>query len=348
MKCYVCFDKIDNSVSCSENCENKICNDCVSMLLEIHDSERKEAVKSFTLPVCVCKSEYTISCFKDPDHVNKYIILCNDYIKYNIAFNIEKVEKEHQKQIVKIVKKENNDTINKIRQAKLLYIENNYPEAVKHVIKIALKSKMNSVKSSNLKKISKTNKYVKCFDPFCKGSVTSMGSCLECFKSFCLKCDRILETNHICNNDNIESKKYIEGLSECPTCKVPVEKTHGCDYITCAICRTNFSYTKKHVTTNGNHTNFVIKLKNNDFNDVLDNLKYNTRNHKVISSFLGIYTERIDKSKIKNPIDYEKFILANRQINDLLAIKRLIYEEFEKTKTVSHETVIKIQKKYNL
>ena len=52
-------------------------------------------------------------------------------------------------------------------------------------------------------------------------------------------------------------------MSKCPECKTPIEKSEGCNFMTCAICKTSFSILSGLRDTHGSH-NKDVKLNSLD------------------------------------------------------------------------------------
>lgn len=354
MECVICFENVskNNIILCNNKnwCSSKICHDCAIMMLHFSENQRNENIQAFSLPKCPeCLNEYTVSSFKEPNHSDIYISLCKDFIKNNIIFNMEKVQQKEQKELKNIIQKENEQMIKNVRAKRLEFIEKSYPEVVKEVIKIALKSKLSSVKSANLKKIKRITRLVPCFNSFCKGKLNSHGTCSECSTHYCLKCDKKRDKiNHICLKEDIETKEYMKNVITCPTCKVPVEKINGCNYITCALCRTNFSYTTGVSTVSGNHDKLIIRLKEKNFNDILEAIKDQELKYNVLLKFLKLEPEYVNKTTVKTPLQYEKYIQQQSFIKSLNEIKAVLYKEYDDTKNISYPTINQIQTKFNL
>jgi hypothetical protein len=262
---------------------------------------------------------------------------------------MEKVQKMEQITVKKLIKDENDKMTREIRQKRLAFIENSYPIVVKEIIKIALKSKLNSVKNSNVRKIAKNQKFTACFSPFCNGKINSLGACNTCSTNYCLQCDKKRDKkDHTCLKEDLETKEFMSKVITCPTCKVPVEKISGCNYITCALCRTNFSYTNGAATVAGNHDRTFLRLKERNFNDILDAVRNESFKHSVITKFLRLQPEYITKSQVKTPFVYEKYIVSQSLIHRINEVKAILYTEYDKEKTITYATLNQLQKKFNL
>lgn len=173
-----------------------------------------------------------------------------------------------------------------LKNERTTFIKNNFPKAIDKIINICLKSKLNHISSNNKKifeeKINNENKY--CMISNCNGKLekkeykTDSESkaefmCLKCDNKFCLKCERLILINHVCKQEDIESINFINKLVKCPKCNLPVQKSEGCNNMTCAICNINFDYITGNIVEEGNHNvNVIVKLYNHKLSYVYKDL----------------------------------------------------------------------------
>jgi len=82
---------------------------------------------------------------------------------------------------------------------------------------------------------------------------TSFVNCDECKKKICLHCKEEFHANFTCKQreeflvlKNEEGKLVNEykqkNVKSCPKCKVEIEKSFGCDHITCTLCKYEFCF----------------------------------------------------------------------------------------------------------
>lgn len=77
--------------------------------------------------------------------------------------------------------------------------------------------------------------------PKCPGIIKD-GICIECEKSFCIKCKELLHDNE-CNPEQLQFIKSIQNTSkQCPNCRVWIERVSGCDQMWCTQCHIAFSW----------------------------------------------------------------------------------------------------------
>lgn len=347
--CCICFTEIESkgSIECTEKCTFKVCKECIQSVLEFCKKENN-ICKCFN-PKCI--GEYTISCFKNETDKELYSQLCFNFVKNDISFNIDKIQKEKSKEYKKIIKKENDTIIKGIFNQKNKTIQENFPESIKLIISICFKERLRKVDSSNLKKIIKGEKIKSCNGHFCTGILNSSGQCNSCYKTFCSICDDVFEVDHKCSKESLETKEIMKKTTKCPTCKVPVEKISGCNNITCAVCGTNFDYLKGVPTIHGNHDKLFLKLNHsNSLSKIFDSV--NKIESGLILNFekkVNEYTT-VDKTKIykiNDPIKlskmYEKYIISKNYMINYTKIRFIMITEFEKNNKISKETFENIE-----
>lgn len=251
MECIVCLEDFEENEiirCCDINCNACICVDCMIRFVNI----------SPNLIKCVgnCESHYLYSevlvkIKADEDVVCKYRKTINRYLT-NITD--EKISE----------KKSVESLIETIRAEKRVFITT-FPIAIQSVINIVYKGQLSKITRENKKKIDaliqKTNK--KCPNYFCKGLLDLEMKCMICFVQWCEKCEKKLKENHECAKEDIESVELVKNCIKCPKCNVSVLRSYGCDYITCAICKTNFNYVTgtRSIHGGGEHRDMTVIIK---------------------------------------------------------------------------------------
>ena len=79
----------------------------------------------------------------------------------------------------------------------------------------------------------------------CRGFLSTKWKCGVCDVKVCKDCLEILEDEHKCNEENIESAKIIKKQTKpCPECGARIMKSEGCDHMFCTApgCNTGFSW----------------------------------------------------------------------------------------------------------
>lgn len=327
--CMICFETLsEKSFSCSKNCNGKVCETCLCML--ISHSVNHSVVPS--CPTVKCNGEYFISNFpKSFDETReKYSNICFDILSGIGQKTL--VDKEISQKIIENLRKE-----------KINFLDN-FPISVKNVAQIALKKKLNKINNNNLKKVQGvlTTTTSKCFALFCDGKLLADGSCILCKKKFCLECEKLIENStHKCNEEDISSVQAVKSFVKCPQCLIPVIRSWGCDNMTCPVCKINFSYTTGKRVVDGNHQNITIKLKKTFYDDISEKYKnkealeilMKIQNKKPntprIDTFLKKYKANPDKAIKLAPYKYEEIKQAEIKMETYFKILEYITNSSE-------------------
>jgi len=194
------------------------------------------------------------------------------------------VLKLYESACFKYIMKDQGDTVKRriqelkvlanIREDRLKHLEKEYPKAISLVAKISFKSKLRALDKQKGKIINAqiNNANRSCFNTICNGFLDPNFVCMSCETEFCGNCERKLNANHICKQEDIDSVNLVNSMVKCPGCKLPVFKNQGCDSITCANCSTNFSYSTGKVGGHGSHNAKLAKTITIDKKERLSNV----------------------------------------------------------------------------
>ena len=132
-----------------------------------------------------------------------------------------------------------------------------------------LKYKKYIVSESLNKKVVKEEKafIMKCQLSSCNGFVSKSYKCELCDNTTCSKCFEIVEENHECKPENIETADYIKSNSKpCPKCATRISKIDGCSQMWCTNCKTPFDWNTGYELKNVNIHNphYFQHLQNNN------------------------------------------------------------------------------------
>ena len=84
---------------------------------------------------------------------------------------------------------------------------------------------------------------MKCFDEKCNGFLSTKWICKSCDKKYCNKCRTIIDNEHKCDPNLVETYKLLKkDTKNCPSCHVPITYIDGCDQMFCTECKTAFSW----------------------------------------------------------------------------------------------------------
>lgn len=116
--------------------------------------------------------------------------------------------------------------------------------------------------------ITKTNFTWHCPDGKCRGFLDEKYVCPMCKIRACEKCHIIIEKDHKCNKDMIETINHIKKTTkQCPNCHVPIHKISGCPQMFCTQCFKAFDYkTGKSVQGRIHNPHYYQYLRENKIN----------------------------------------------------------------------------------
>lgn len=231
--CEICFTEFDNSATkyaCGNlNCDTKLCGDCIDALISFSKN-------SNLIPTCPNKSCNELYILRDIKGMTLNII--NNYEEACLNYFIKENGDSVQKRI------NENEIIEKIRNERLIFIEKAFPKAINLVANLVFKDKMKKLDKQKRSIINKklSDSQRACLSSICNGFLDNDFICMKCGLNFCKKCEKKINTNHECRQEDLDSINLINNMTHCPGCKLPVFKNEGCDSITCANCNTNFLY----------------------------------------------------------------------------------------------------------
>ncbi len=264
----------------------RVCKVCFTRFIE-YTIENKQLAKCMNPR---CNSEYTIvHVRKFAKHLLQEFARCSYKAIYNKFIN--KIEQVNNQKML----------LQKIREENMKFI-NEFPAAVGYVIKVALQHKQKQITSKNRIIINNEKPGLKCFNLFCTGFLDDDFKCRLCEVQFCKNCERCKTVHHQCKQDDVATIQMIKSIVKCPNCKVPVVKSEGCNYMTCARCQTNFDYIDGTVTEHGNHGKYI------PISDTSYTLSqtYKEYGQAIVNLLAGI--ERLQPQNMTEEIIAKKFV----------------------------------------
>lgn len=102
----------------------------------------------------------------------------------------------------------------------------------------------------------------------CNGFVMkSDWACGVCSIKHCDKCHQHILENHVCQEDDVKTAKFIMNTSHaCPSCATRIHKISGCDQMWCTNCNTAFSWRTGLVENGAVHNPHFFEWYNNHSN----------------------------------------------------------------------------------
>ncbi len=229
--CLICFTTIEgNTILCADpSCTAMICTDCADSLISF---SHKEGIMP-KCPSTTCSSHYLITGIRvlSPKTIELYSKAC---LKHVMKDKGDEVKKTLEQQLL----------VERLREERKKFIVESFPPAIAFVANIALVKRINSINRQNKQRITNTlnESHRICMNLICDGHLNNKLVCMKCRSKFCKKCEKLLRGDHKCNPEDIESINIIKEMIKCPKCKLPVQKSEGCNSMTCAHCDARFDY----------------------------------------------------------------------------------------------------------
>jgi uncharacterized Zn finger protein (UPF0148 family) len=299
INCSICFESAKKFVTCgAPDCDVATCADCINDLVSYCYREDGKSVPS--CPGSTCSRKYLVSRIENAltnSSTRKYEEIC--------AFRLDSFDTEKSNREVK------NKMLTEFRKSRVDAIKT-FPAAIAKLAEICFKNKMLHIDRDNRRVIENLlSKTRSCPDVLCDGRLAIVNNgqfeCIKCENTLCGKCDELIKskTLHVCDQRNVDTVNYINLLVMCPKCKLPVVKNYGCDYVTCAICKTNFNYQSGAVSIAGNHQNVTVTLaKQKTLMTIIDDEAFSSLSTSVQLEYIALF-ERINARK-PNPIQTAK------------------------------------------
>jgi hypothetical protein len=107
----------------------------------------------------------------------------------------------------------------------------------------------------------------KCSIEECRGYINTDFECGLCNTQYCSDCDEIKLTDHICDNEKVETSKMIKHETKaCPNCMCRIFKTEGCNQIFCTVCKIAFDWNTGKIETGQVHNPHFFEWMQNGGN----------------------------------------------------------------------------------
>lgn len=249
----------------SPHCEMSLCAVCSERLLEISVRDREIAA-------CGCKEPFLLSQITKtiPNHQKSYLS--------TLVFQLQtKNENELHTYLLR------RQVIQKLKDEKLKHMKTMIVGALQLTIEYAFPARLKLIHRDKIVEAMNgkdgQGKRRRCPNSLCAGSLSQSNGIMQCNccnVSYCPKCEKSLRSDdkHVCLEDDLKSMRAVSDCVQCPTCLIPVIKSFGCNFITCAICKTNFDYITGQITKAGNHDPLQITLKkeNSRLTEIVDEL----------------------------------------------------------------------------
>ena len=110
----------------------------------------------------------------------------------------------------------------------------------------------------------------KCPTPECNGILNAEWHCILCKVNACSSCHEVVDEEHKCNPDTIETIKMLKkDTKACPKCHTNIYKIDGCDQMWCVQCHTAFSWKTGNIETKIHNPHYYEWMRKNSANGVI-------------------------------------------------------------------------------
>ena len=315
-ECSICFNVCLTIPCIKKSCRFKICYDCLDQCLDIKLSEK-------SMPRCY--------------QCNYYISIFNIYKNENLAQKLAKsciLELMNQSDFLKYskiiqVEMKNNEEITMIRQNRIDFIKKSMKKSILYIAENFLKKELNEIEIEYKKKLknAKNLSDKKCINLSCRGFLDENYKCTLCDSIFCKECEEIKKDNHKCKESIIESMKFINNMIKCPNCKIPIEKSSGCNYMRCVNCKTNFMYDTGAEGGSGNMHNTDLETDHFDKPYLFIEYEKKLLENKIYEEFKK-FEESFESKKIEKKIYGLMKLISNSKEEEIEKMKIKICTTF--------------------
>lgn len=149
------------------------------------------------------------------------------------------------------------------------YLVENFPRAVSRLALVMFPDKLKRIgreQKQRLMRVVERSSASSCIMSGCFGTMlvddkTGRPRCLTCSNEQCPRCREVwANAEHQCNEDILKSVEQVQKIRACPSCGVAIEKSEGCNSMTCAQCGCRFLYSSGLVGGHGSHNRNVLDL----------------------------------------------------------------------------------------
>lgn len=335
MECNICCKKYTlihrKKITCPY-CQYEICIDCT----------KKYLINFADIPKCSnCKKIWTYDFMSDTLPKNfmnsEYRLAKLDFL-YKRESNREITTNEY----IYFLRRKSTKYSDILRNIMLNKIE----ELYNNITKVEEKKEENK----KIKIISK------CLDEKCEGVIKNDNYlCSTCSNKLCKKCFNYIKDEHICNEKDIESVKFIKNSSmPCPNCGTFIFKSEGCNDMFCTNCHSGFNYRTGELIKGNFHNvhriEYLSKLKttitqNNCEEFTFNYILYDDTLHFYYYYFIYLMTLKLQEY-IRNINEY---IRKTDEIFKEKKMKFMLDKLFNNTKAekLYKESIYKVDLKIN-
>ena len=249
LHCLIClasFEEGDEKCRCSDTgCPMHCCRECLGRFLDI-------CVREQTVPRCMsptCRALYLRT------GIPSMYVQVYDLALYRGLLRDPGLEEDLRQ------REQRQTLLANIVEERRRFIRERFPASILLGVDILYPNELKRVEQNNeafLRDVQQRTNSRRCFRSFCAGWMglsLEIWTCGTCESRFCDICEQLMKgsESHVCRKEEVESVQWKRALPSCPSCHQPIEKSEGCRFMTCAVCRENFDYYTGELTAQGNH-----------------------------------------------------------------------------------------------
>ena len=177
-----------------------------------------------------------------------------------------------------------------------------------------------------------------CSSETCRGFLNDKWVCGVCDKTTCSQCNTIIEENHVCNQEDIDTfKMIVKETRQCPSCSTNIYKIEGCDQMWCTQCHTAFSWKTGRIETVIHNPHYYEYHRENG--GQVPNQLGQAECGRGIVGVAGVALVR----SIDNSIDNVRKFMFSKQVNEM---NKLIYDIDSTTLTMMLRHALRTRARY--
>lgn len=227
----------------------------------------------------------------------------------------EKKKKEELSNKIYILQRQINELISSVAY---FTVEPDVDESVKDKLIDDMQMEINKCRmdikycKDQLDNIKQTTPHIKkCTFETCRGYINIDLQCGLCDTQYCLDCDEIKLTEHICDNEKVETSKIIKNETKaCPNCMCRIFKTEGCNQIFCTVCKIAFDWDTGRIETGAVHNPHFFEWMQNGGN-LERNLLDIQCGRELDDNFISLIDRGFYSTEIKQSCKDVKYLYEN-------------------------------------
>lgn len=265
MECSVCFDDVspDTVIRCHRLCdEQQMCRVCFTRYIEVSCNEQ-------TYPRCTCGGEFFFPMIQhlvgdDRTLQSQLESMLLEMISTGTV--ADSIEKRHA--VMDAMTRDFTEYIARFPKAVSTCLRVCYPYINRDIQKRLLREQERGEQEDGTGAGGKYKLVSACTTGICNGTVvldrdTQQMACNKCSQQYCTRCSEVIHPTraHVCKKEDLAFQAMRKNFVPCPHCSVLIEKSHGCNFMRCTNCGTDFDWATGLRGGAGNDHNESLSVK---------------------------------------------------------------------------------------